>query len=300
MANNLYKNPNFGPMLLSEVKKPFDDQDYLFELKYDGIRALIFASPKEVIIKSRNNYDITYLYPELQSIKNIVKTKCIFDGEIVLMENDSPSFLALQKRANLKQKNKIFEQSQTNPVIFMVFDILYENKNLVDLTLLDRKEILNKYQDTTEFIKSKYMLKNGKKLFQFAKKHNLEGIVAKEIHSKYEIDTRTKNWLKIKNVIEEDFYIIGYQKKIGALTLLVAEKKSNSFVYAGKVLLYENHPAYQKIITKIITTSKKKYKVENLTENFIQIAPIYQATILYLEKTKSNNLRHPVFKELKG
>ena len=230
MANNLYKNPNFGPMLLSEVKKPFDDQDYLFELKYDGIRALIFASPKEVIIKSRNNYDITYLYPELQSIKNIVKTKCIFDGEIVLMENDSPSFLALQKRANLKQKNKIFEQSQTNPVIFMVFDILYENKNLVDLTLLDRKEILNKYQDTTEFIKSKYMLKNGKKLFQFAKKHNLEGIVAKEIHSKYEIDTRTKNWLKIKNVIEEDFYIIGYQKKIGALTLLVAEKKSNSFV----------------------------------------------------------------------
>ena len=144
------------------------------------------------------------------------------------------------------------------------------------------------------------MLKNGKKLFQFAKKHNLEGIVAKEIHSKYEIDTRTKNWLKIKNVIEEDFYIIGYQKKIGALTLLVAEKKSNSFVYAGKVLLYENHPAYQKIITKIITTSKKKYKVENLTENFIQIAPIYQATILYLEKTKSNNLRHPVFKELKG
>ena len=132
MANNLYKNPNFGPMLLSEVKKPFDDQDYLFELKYDGIRALIFASPKEVIIKSRNNYDITYLYPELQSIKNIVKTKCIFDGEIVLMENDSPSFLALQKRANLKQKNKIFEQSQTNPVIFMVFDILYENKNLVN------------------------------------------------------------------------------------------------------------------------------------------------------------------------
>ena len=64
--------------------------------------------------------------------------------------------------------------------------------------------------------------------------------------------------------------------------------------------MYENHPAYQKIITKIITTSKKKYKVENLTENFIQIAPIYQATILYLEKTKSNNLRHPVFKELKG
>lgn len=296
MVNNLYKNRNFGPMLLSEIKEPFDDKDYLFELKYDGIRALIFASPKEVVIKSRNNYDITFLYPELQSIKNLVKKNCIFDGEIVLLENGLPSFLALQKRAHLKNKLKIAKEAEENPVIFMSFDILYEDKDLTNCSLLERKQKLAKYQDTEEFIKSKYIMETGKKLFKFAQKHQIEGIVAKEIHSKYETDIRTKKWLKIKNMKEEDFYIVGYQEKIGAITLIVAQLKKGKFVYSGKVLLYENHPAYQ----KIRALKKKSYQVENINEDFIKITPKYQATIIYLEKTKSGNLRHPVFKELKG
>ncbi len=295
MENNLYKKRSFTPMLLSEVKKPFDDPDYLFELKYDGIRALIFASPKEVRIQSRNHHDITYLYPELQSIQKIVKKECIFDGEIVLMEGGVPSFLALQKRAHLKQKNKILEQSINHPVLFMVFDLLYENKNLIDFSLLERKKILETYSDTSCFIKSKYMIQTGKKLFQLAKKFHLEGIVAKKMNSTYEINTRTKSWLKIKNFKEQDFYIVGYEKKVGALLLYVAQKKKEAYFFSGKVLLYENHPAYQ----KILAVKKKNYPILNTPEEFTTILPKYQATIIFLEKNKNGNLRHPVFKSLK-
>lgn len=297
MENNLYKFHNFGPMLLHEIKKPFNDKQYLFELKYDGIRALIFASPTKIVIQSRNATDLTNLYPELQSIKKIVKKECIFDGEIVLLENGVPSFLALQKRAHLKDQKKIEVQSKYDPVIFICFDILYESKNIIQFPLLERKKILKKYKDTEFFIKSKYILENGKKLFQFAKKNNLEGIVAKKKDSVYETNTRSKNWLKIKNVKEEFFYIIGYKKmQNNAISLFLAEKRKNSYLYVGKVLLYENNPSY----SKIIHTKKKQYEVENAnTFDFTLIDPIHQANVLFLERTKSGNLRHPVFKELK-
>ena len=78
---SLWNNRDFGPMLLEEIKEPFDSDDYIFEIKFDGFRALIFASPKEVKIQSRNIHDITYLYPELQSIKKMVKENVLpFDG----------------------------------------------------------------------------------------------------------------------------------------------------------------------------------------------------------------------------
>ena len=100
-------NKPFTPMLLKEIAKPFNSKDYLFELKYDGERALIFASPHKVIIKNRHNDDITSIFPELQTIKDIIKTKTIFDGEIVSFSKGYPSFSLLQQRAHLKNKIRI-------------------------------------------------------------------------------------------------------------------------------------------------------------------------------------------------
>ena len=79
---------SFSPMLLSEVSKPFTSKDYLYELKYDGIRALIFVSPKSFKIMSRNRRNITSLFPELREIQSLVSDKVIFDGEIVSFKDD--------------------------------------------------------------------------------------------------------------------------------------------------------------------------------------------------------------------
>ena len=90
---NLYKERNWTPMLLKEVSEPFNDKNYLYEIKFDGIRSIIFASPSEVVIYNRHCVDITKLYPELQDIKNLVNKKIVFDGEITLFDDGKPSFL---------------------------------------------------------------------------------------------------------------------------------------------------------------------------------------------------------------
>lgn len=99
---NLWNKRNFTPMLLNEEFKPFDSDEYLFELKYDGIRALIFADDKEVYIESRNRNNLTMLFPELQKIKDCCDKKTIFDGEIICLEDGKPSFKNVQKRVHLK------------------------------------------------------------------------------------------------------------------------------------------------------------------------------------------------------
>ena len=126
--DNLWKNRNFSPMLLEEINKPFNNKDYIFELKFDGIRTIIFINSKNIQIQSRNKNDITYLFPELKDITKQIKSNVIFDGEIVSMENGKPSFSKLSKRLHLKNKRKILEESINNPVSFIAFDILYQNK----------------------------------------------------------------------------------------------------------------------------------------------------------------------------
>ena len=103
---NIWKNRKWVPMLLKEQYEPFDSKDYIYELKFDGNRAVIFASPNKVVIQNRHKQDISYVYPELQKIKNLVTKDTIFDGEIVMFQDGAPSFSKLQERAHLKNKAK--------------------------------------------------------------------------------------------------------------------------------------------------------------------------------------------------
>ena len=284
----------FTPMLLTQIEKPFDDENYLYELKFDGIRATIHVSPSTFIIYNRNGYDITYLYPELKEIKKHIKEKCIFDGEIVSFENDSPSFSKLQKRSHTNDANRIKDFAKNEPVCFIAFDCIYKNKSLTNLPLIERKKILESFKDNDHFIKTKYILKEGTKLFQKIKKKNLEGIVAKKIDSKYVINTRSNNCIKIKNFKEGEFYIGGYQETKAKVSLLLGEYLDDNFVFVGKVSITRARDIYKKI-TKM--KPKEKSPFINYEENeVIYILPKLKCEVTYLERTKSNNLRQPVFK----
>ena len=101
-------NKILSPMLLKEIDKPFKDDNYIFELKYDGIRALMYVSYKSFKLITRNGNDVASNFPEFKSIQKIVgKKKVIFDGEIVAFKNGKPSFSELQHRNHLKNINKI-------------------------------------------------------------------------------------------------------------------------------------------------------------------------------------------------
>ncbi len=285
-------NKNFTPMLLSEKNKPFNSTDYIYELKYDGIRALIYATPKKVIIKTRNNIDITHKFIELESIKTLVKENTIFDGEIVIYEKNKPDFSKVQERLRLKNKDKIKLSSINNPTVFVCFDILYLNKDLTNTPLIKRKEILNAFKDTEYFIKSKYF-PSGIELFKKVKSLSLEGIVAKKKNSTYEINKRTDNWIKIKNLKEETFIIGGYSITNNyTFTIYLGEYINNKLHFIGKLNISKKNKLY------ITLTKMKKTKskfINNEESNVIYISPTIKCKVKYLERTKNNHLREATF-----
>ncbi len=285
----------FSPMLLNEIEKPFNSKDYLYEIKYDGIRVLIYVNSKEIRIINRNLNDMTYLFPELYALKNKVNKDVIFDGEIICTDNGKPSFSKLQERLHLKDKNKINNKVLTNPVTFIAFDILYENKNLINLPLIDRKKILNNYEDDNIFIKSFYIEEKGIELFKKVQKLNLEGIVAKKKKGKYYIDTRCDEWTKIKNFKCEDFYIGGYsiKKSMYVISISLGEYKNNDFYYVGSCSLSKKHPLYKDVINSKIVQNR----FVNYNENINYIEPKLKIKINYMERTKDNHLRQPFVKK---
>lgn len=284
---------SWGPMLLGKAPKPFDSEEYIFEMKFDGIRAILFVDKNEVKIKSRNNRDLTSLFPELQSISKIVTQKVIFDGEIVAMQENKPSFNKLQNRLHLKSQEKIEHLSKIDPVVFVGFDILYESKDLINLTLLERKKLLNKYPDTKNFIKSMVIDKKGKELFRSIKRFDLEGIVAKKKDSKYEVSKRSDAWLKIKNFKKGKFYIGGYtlQKGKEGISLLLGEYKNKLLYYVGKVSVSSKRSIFNEVM------KEEKIKISPFNDfkekGVIYIKPKLNVVVNYIEKTGSNHLREP-------
>lgn len=290
---DLWISRDWSVMLLGEVFEPFDSSDYIYEVKFDGARAIIFASPKEVRIISRNNYDVTHLYPELQAIKKLVKHNTIFDGEIIAILNGLPSFSKLQERMHLKNKQKIDSQIIKNPVIFVCFDILYEEKNLIDLPIQKRKQMLDKYPDSEFFFKSKFIYDEGINMFKNIKEFNLEGIVAKKLGTTYEINTRSDSWLKIKNFKEEEFFIGGFTEIKGgySVSLILGEYRNKNFYYVGKVTLGKKQRLFKQI-KKEKVVKNSPFQDYNL-DNIIYIKPKLKCKVKYIERTNSNHLRQP-------
>lgn len=294
--NDLWKDRNWTPMLLGEVSEPFDSKDYIFELKFDGTRTIIFVSPDEIKIFNRRKMDITYLYPELDMIRDLVKRKTIFDGEIISMENGAPSFQKLQKRAHLKDKRKISYQAKNNPVLFVCYDLLYDGESLIDIGIEKRKEKLEKFPENDVFIISKYIEENGIKLFNNVKKLNLEGIVAKQKKSVYEINKRSNSWLKIKNLKTDSFYIGGYiEKKEGfVISLIIGEYRDGKFCYVGKVTLGKKTPLYRQIKDEKVIDQSPFFDLNS--DGVTYIRPNLKCNVSYMERTRNMHLRQPFIK----
>ena len=279
----------FTPMLLKEVDEVFDNENYLYEVKYDGIRVLVFVSNDSVVIKSRYGIDITKLFPELSCLSKMVNGKVIFDGEIIILDDGRVSFSKLQKRFHLKNKKTIDFLSKTNPVVFMCFDVLYENRDLINLSLLERKEILNNYEDNEVFVKSTYVYGKGSKLFKAIKSLDMEGIVAKKIDSKYLINERSDNWIKIKNYKSDDFLILGYINKENVISLVLGELLKGRIVYVGKVSLGKK----RSLANKIMNMKEVKALIDIKDKDVIYVKPNVKCEVKYLERTSNGLLRQP-------
>src|SRR5580704_2160065 len=207
-------------MLATLVDKPFDSDDWLYEIKWDGYRAITFLDGKLLRLVSRNQNDLTAAYPELHEIPQHVRAgKAILDGEIVALdEQGRPSFGLMQQRTGVGEGGRRIRRTRDDiPVVYYVFDLLYlDGYDVTQTDLEERKQLLSTILTGSDLVRySDHYVGNGSKLFDVAAQTGLEGIIAKRRGSCY-LQKRTREWLKIKIVRRQECVIGGYTDPRGS------------------------------------------------------------------------------------
>ncbi len=301
--SDLFETKNISPMLLNEVKEPFDDENYIYELKLDGIRCVAYIEPKSVTLQNKRYKDVTDIYPELSEIRKCVKKRVILDGELVVLTDGKPDFYALQRRSLMTDSFRKSLAAKKNPVQFVAYDVLYYNEtDLTDKSLMERKEILSKaVTEGHNLSVSRWIEKNGVAFFELAKKENLEGIVAKKMDGLYFIGKRTSEWIKIKVMQDEDLLVLGFQPdengKVKDLILGYYDE-TGELKCRGKVYLGVSK-AEQKIIAEFAKKNTVKRPWFNKYKNVVWLKPQLVGTAHFMHETESGGMRQPVWKGLR-
>lgn len=307
--------PKIKPMLAHPFEKAFDSKDWVFEVKWDGVRAILYKNDNNIKIQSRNGNDITKLYPE---IVNMMKTSLrsskstVLDGEIVVLnEKGIPDFHTHQHRMHVQSSHEIMSLSVKNPATYYVFDILYDDgKNLENLGYLERRQILDSILKTNDTIRiSEYIEEKGTQILASSKELNLEGIVAKHKKSVYREGIRSRDWLKIKNTKTQDCVIIGYSRGLGSreshfgsLVLAVYSPKEKKLKFAGHVGTGFNDQSLAEIYEKLKrleSNSRPVDRIPYLNRETKWLKPILIAEVKFDEWTPDGILRAPVFLRLR-
>lgn len=297
---DIFDSKSVTPMLISEMKDPFDSPDYIYEVKWDGIRCLSYLDINTEMRNKRNKLMIP-LFPELEELYKQVKEKCIIDHELLVLKNGIPDFYEVQKRALMSNSFKIKLAADKFPASIIVYDILYyKDKEITMLPLIERKKYLEDIIEENELISvSRYIEKDGVKLFELVKEKGLEGIVAKRKDSLYWQGKKTKDWIKCKVMSTDDCVICGYIPKDNNMISLVLGQynEENNIVYKGHVTLGVSLSILKRFHYKEINDSPFGF-VPNGNEDAIWLAPEL-VCIVESMPTKKDGFRQPVFKGIR-
>lgn len=300
---DIFEQKNIKPMLIGEAQEPFNDINFIYELKLDGIRCIAYLDDKNTELRNKRNLIVNSIYPELQHINKNIKKKCILDGEVIVSIEGKPNFSEIQKRSLMSNKLKIEFASKKHPVSFVAYDILYyDNKQITDLPQIERKKILNKTIEENERLSiSRYIEEKGIELYKLTVAQDLEGIVAKRKDSKYYFGKNTNDWIKIKNLKDDDFVVCGYIEKSNNIVSIVIGQynQSNQLIYKGHVTLGISKSDFN-IIANTKRIANPYFSSPKGNEKAIWLEPINVCTVKFMERTSSGSLRQPVFKGLRN
>jgi bifunctional non-homologous end joining protein LigD len=304
------------PMLAESVDEPFDGADWLFEIKWDGYRAIAFIEDGKVRLVSRNQNDLTPRYPELKNLPQFVKAKsAILDGEVVALDEEGrASFSLMQQRTGFRPGGRRAAANADVPVLYYAFDLLYlDGYDWRRVPLEERKRKLASLVVPGDAMRySDHYEKEGKALFELARAKGLEGVLAKKRTSFYE-ERRTREWLKIKIRHRLECVVGGYTEPegsrahFGSLVLGLYDRKGR-LVHVGQVGSGFDQKLLDEIwkILKKLETKKNPFfgDVEALRKTF-WVKPDLVAEIEYAEWTGATSsgklegggpkLRAPVF-----
>jgi len=278
-----------SPMLLHRVDIPFDDNDWLSELKLDGIRFL-YSTMSGVNFYTRHENEVTERFPEL--ITSQIPKGTILDGEIIIADKEGkPDFEELMSRFQASSSRRIPILSKTKPVTFCAFDVVYhKGKRVSHIPLSERKEILDSLlpEDLPMITKVPSIKGNGKALFDLVVQQNLEGIVLKKKNSKYEVGKRSHNWLRVINYQYATVEIAGFRKSEFGWLLRFPDGKSAGIM---ELVPAEARKAVYQLAKMIGSKEADDYVFFPKTNGSLRCKVKYRALL------KSGYLRLPSFVE---
>ena len=286
-------------MLAKETDTPFDDKNWIYEIKWDGYRAISDIKKGVIELYSRNGNNFNTNYPVVYNELKKIKHEVVLDGEIVIINEEGKSDF---------QKLQHYEDNTQYPICYYVFDILMLNGiNTKELPLIERKKLLEKLIPKSAIIKySAHIVGEGIDFFAAAKSKDLEGIMAKKASSEYITGARTNDWLKIKHHKSEEVIIVGFTKPTGSRSyfgaLVLAIKNEKGFQYAGHTgsgftdkMLKE---VYDKLMPLVTEKSPFKEKVKtNMPVTWVN--PKFVCEIKFTEWTTDGKMRHPIFLQMR-
>lgn len=301
--SDLFEDKNIKPMLIGVEGEPFDDSGFIYELKIDGERCIAYLDPDSgTDLRNKRNVRMLPKVPELSELHKNVNRRCILDGELAIITDGKPDFYSIQRRSLMTGSKKIELEAKQHPATLIAFDILYsENRQVTHLPLMERKKLLSDavINENARFAVSRVVESGGTDFFELVKAQELEGIVAKRRDSRYYFDRRTKDWIKIKYLKDDDFIVCGYIRKDKNMTSIVLGQYENGIlVCKGHVTLGVSGESLQRI-RKLPTIPNPEFDVPPGNENAVWVEPRCTCTVQYMNKTEKGGMRQPVFKGLR-
>jgi bifunctional non-homologous end joining protein LigD len=301
-------------MLATAGSLPVRDAGWAYEMKWDGIRALALISDGGVRLVSRTGRDISHVYPELAAMGGAVAGRqAVLDGEIVAFsKGDWPDFEALQQRMNISAAAQARLLASQVPVSYLAFDLLWlDDRAQLDLPYVGRREQLDglALQGGNWQAPPSFTGESGADVQAVSRQHELEGIVAKRLQSRYEPGRRSQSWIKVKNLRRQEVVVGGWKPGEGGRaggigSLLVGVHDGGSLVYCGHVGTGFTQQTLRMLAGKLgplrRATSPFGSTVPAEDARAAQwVEPELVAEIAFAAWTKSGRLRAPAYKGLR-
>ena len=299
------------PMKATTGKLPRDDGKYGYEIKWDGVRAVVHLDRGHIAVFGRSGADFTSRYPELRQLARAAGAqRMILDGEVVAFDKEGrPSFQALQSRMHLASEAAVRRKVRELPVTYVIFDLLWlDGHSTLSLTYEDRRRLLESLDlEGPRWRTPAYRAGDGEALLEASKAQGIEGIVAKRLDCPYEPGRRASGWIKVKNVTSQEFVIGGWTpgeggrgNSLGALCVGVHDD-DGSLLYAGKVGtgFTETTLGLLKRELDPLRRDTTPFDGRQPPKGTVFVEPRLVASVEFREWTQTGTLRAPSFKGLR-
>jgi bifunctional non-homologous end joining protein LigD len=303
------------PMLARLSQLPGNDEAYAFEVKWDGVRTVLYCEGGRVRLESRNLRDVTRQYPEIRKLgRELGSRRVVLDGEIVALdERGRPDFQRLQPRMHLESEAAVRRRMADTPVVYMVFDLLYlDGHSTMKLAYTDRRELLEKLGlEGANWQTPSYHVGDGQAMLAASKEQGLEGVIAKRLDSRYEPGGRSGAWLKIKNQMRQELVVGGWlpgqgarQDRIGSLAVGYYDAPSGGeqrLIYAGNVGTGFTERTLEDLMKLLepLRTDGSPFEGRQPPKGTMFVEPRLVVEVEFRGWTRTRTLRQPAFKGLR-